>query len=182
MTDIILHEVSEETKEYDLTKAGYYCRVTIQDDNGEESDSYYEDYNFAMNQPLHKGYEVHPEDSFLDEEVREEELSIFFMDAPYYLLLSNANMWGEMGYRIEDNRDDILNRYYDCCIYPEKTCSDRKVFVGREYSHDAPLGGSFYVIALSCPEYEEIEYADYDETIEFANSFLNASHCFGSIL
>lgn len=169
-----LKNVEKNWKDYDLCNAGLYCPVVTESDGVQEI-QYWEEYNLLMNHPeYYDGDEwANFEDVHCDEKERKEVLSHFFKDSPHYLLISDANWTRAVGYRFCHNQDSILSRDYPCEIYPAKVSRGKKVFEGREYSHDTPMGGNFYVIALTEREYDRLFESSYSQVMNFADSYLS---------
>ena len=85
-------------------------------------------------------------------------------DAYIYLVLGSCMGWQHLdGYKFADSVPDAMLQDYDCSIYLEISNFDGKVLTYTETSHDAPMGASMIIIALTEEEYDAITDDGYDD-------------------
>lgn len=136
----------EELRE--LEEAGYECF-----DFDDEEPYYCITKEFA----LEHGFWVWDaaEEEF-DEDLFEQDLSIFFNPSDNYLVCGAQRWNGAKGYALKHSYKDIFSRGYDCSFYLENVSRGGKTLLFTESSHDVPMGAMSCAIALTDREVENV--------------------------
>ena len=94
-------------------------------------------------------------------------------DGYSYLTLAMHITWnGYNGYRINEEKEDILLRSTDSIIIPVAVSSGGKVLETVEYNHDKPTGADCYIISLTEREAERVEDMLFNEDYTRINNFV----------
>ena len=171
------------SKEINLTALGHYTIYDIDDlseteiSDLEEMGYDLDDWNDAIwvhDEDIDDiSIYAYPKDWEYDEYEAEEELSNYLPKAEsgHYLVLASGVRWnGANGYAIVDNVLDTIYRDYENTVYLEEVKNGMAICA--EYSHDVPMGGSTYIVALTNDEYEQVmEWLD-DEEFASINDFV----------
>lgn len=105
------------------------------------------------------------EDEFLDF------MEQFLKEYDYYLVVAYSSNWrGQTGYRFTDNIIDTVYRNYDVTQNIIGGTNSRKSLLIMEYHHDVPMGHETIIIGLTDKEYEKLDYSNFEDIIDFADT------------
>lgn len=106
-----------------------------------------------------------------DDIIINEELDFIFPAYNHFLLVAYKHTWDKRtGYKIVNNKIDILFRDYDVSTYIIGASKNKKSILFKEFSHDCPTGNELLVIGLTDKEFEKIENCNFDKVLNFAKN------------
>lgn len=109
-----------------------------------------------------------------DDIIINEEIDCIFPDYNHFLLVAYNHTWDKRtGYKIVNDKIDILLRDYDVSTYIVGATKNKKSILFQEFSHDCPTGYELLVIGLTDKEYEKIENYNFDKVLNFAKNNFN---------
>lgn len=107
-----------------------------------------------------------------DEYELDELIGNLIKKAKHYLIVGYGSNWrGQTGIKFANDIKECFLRNYDCSQYVLGGSIGKKVLSIKESHHDCPMGFECIIIALTDIEYNKLQNAEFNEVVEFADTF-----------